>query len=141
MRKISTLLLFVLCNYTIYSQTISGIITDKLLNEEEFTPDHPLNDRDDDENAPPIGETWVNILENKIININYYYNIFNIDRIKNHFRAKLLYLNFILLISNRIIPPCNGPPIGPCVPAVLNINLDNFPRKYIILSSLIFLLK
>jgi len=38
---------------------------DKLLNEEEFTPDHPLNDRDDDENAPPIGETWVNILENK----------------------------------------------------------------------------
>jgi len=38
---------------------------DKLLNEEEFTPDPPLNDRDDDENAPPIGETWVNILENK----------------------------------------------------------------------------
>jgi len=37
----------------------------KLLNEEELTPDHPLNDRDDDENAPPIGETWVNILENK----------------------------------------------------------------------------
>jgi uncharacterized protein (DUF1800 family) len=37
----------------------------KLLNEEEITPDHPLNDRDDDENAPPIGETWVNILENK----------------------------------------------------------------------------
>ena len=34
MRKISTLLLFVLCNYTIYSQTISGIITDKTLNEE-----------------------------------------------------------------------------------------------------------
>ena len=38
---------------------------DKLLNKEEFTPDPPLNDRDDDENAPPIGETWVNILENK----------------------------------------------------------------------------
>ena len=38
---------------------------DKLLNEEEFTPDHPLNDRDDDENTPPIGETWVNILEKK----------------------------------------------------------------------------
>ena len=34
MRKISTLLLFVLCNYTIYSQTISGRITDKSLNEE-----------------------------------------------------------------------------------------------------------
>ena len=38
---------------------------DKLLNEEELIPDHPLNDRDDDENTPPIGETWVNILENK----------------------------------------------------------------------------
>ena len=38
---------------------------DKLLNEEEFIPDHPLNDRDDEENAPLIGETWVNILENK----------------------------------------------------------------------------
>ena len=32
------------------------------------------------------------------------------------------------LISNRIIPPCNGPPgpVGPCVPAILNINLDQF---------------
>ena len=38
---------------------------DKLLNEKEFTPDHPLNDRDDDENAPPIGETWVNLLEKR----------------------------------------------------------------------------
>jgi len=33
------------------------------------------------------------------------------------------------LISNRIIPPCNGPPMGPCVPAVLNINLDQFQSE------------
>ena len=35
------------------------------------------------------------------------------------------------LISNRIIPPCNGPPgpVGPCVPAILNINLDNFQSE------------
>jgi hypothetical protein len=34
------------------------------------------------------------------------------------------------LISNRIIPPCNGPPItGPCVPAVVNINLDQFQSE------------
>ena len=33
------------------------------------------------------------------------------------------------LISNRIIPPCNGPPIGPCVPAILNINLDQFQSE------------
>jgi len=34
------------------------------------------------------------------------------------------------LISNRIIPPCNGPPaIGPCVPAILNINLDQFGNE------------
>ena len=33
MRKIYILLLFILCNYTIYSQTISGVITDKTLNE------------------------------------------------------------------------------------------------------------
>ena len=35
------------------------------------------------------------------------------------------------LISNRIIPPCNGPPgsVGPCVPAVLNINLDQFQSE------------
>jgi len=30
------------------------------------------------------------------------------------------------LISNRIIPPCNGPPTGPCIPAIVNINLDQF---------------
>ncbi|MDC0204452.1 TonB-dependent receptor [Flavobacteriales bacterium] len=34
MRKIYILLLFIFSNYTIYSQTISGIITDKILNEE-----------------------------------------------------------------------------------------------------------
>jgi len=35
------------------------------------------------------------------------------------------------LISNRIIPPCNGPPgpVGPCVPAILNINLDQFQSE------------
>ena len=35
------------------------------------------------------------------------------------------------LISNRIIPPCNGPPgpVGPCVPATLNINLDQFQSE------------
>ena len=31
------------------------------------------------------------------------------------------------LYSNRLIPPCNGPPTpGTCVPAVVNINLDQF---------------
>jgi len=31
------------------------------------------------------------------------------------------------LISNRVIPPCNGPPISSvCVSAVVNINLDQF---------------
>jgi len=31
------------------------------------------------------------------------------------------------LVSNRMIPPCNGPPVtGPCVPATVNINLDQF---------------
>ena len=31
------------------------------------------------------------------------------------------------LTSNRMIPPCNGPPVtGPCVPATVNINLDQF---------------
>ena len=30
------------------------------------------------------------------------------------------------LVSNRIIPPCNGPPVGACIPATLNINLDQF---------------
>ena len=31
------------------------------------------------------------------------------------------------LISNRVIPPCNGPPTsGVCIPAVVNINLDQF---------------
>jgi len=30
------------------------------------------------------------------------------------------------LASNRIIPPCNGPPVGVCVEAILNINLDQF---------------
>jgi len=34
------------------------------------------------------------------------------------------------LTSNRIIPPCNGPPaIGPCTPAVVNINLDQFQSE------------
>ena len=34
------------------------------------------------------------------------------------------------LISSRTIPPCNGPPAaGACVPAVLNINLDNFQSE------------
>ena len=34
------------------------------------------------------------------------------------------------LISNRIIPPCNGPPVtGPCVPATVNINLDQFQSE------------
>ena len=34
------------------------------------------------------------------------------------------------LISNRIIPPCNGPPVtGLCVPAVVNINLDQFQSE------------
>ena len=35
------------------------------------------------------------------------------------------------LVSNRIIPPCNGPPgpVGACVPAVLNINLDQFQSE------------
>ena len=35
------------------------------------------------------------------------------------------------LVSNRIIPPCNGPPapVGACVPATLNINLDNFQSE------------
>ena len=35
------------------------------------------------------------------------------------------------LVSNRIIPPCNGPPgpVGPCVPAILNINLDQFQSE------------
>jgi len=33
------------------------------------------------------------------------------------------------LISNRIIPPCNGPPTGPCVPAILNINLDQYQSE------------
>ena len=33
------------------------------------------------------------------------------------------------LISNRIIPPCNGPPTGPCTPAIVNINLDLFQSE------------
>jgi len=34
------------------------------------------------------------------------------------------------LISNRIIPPCNGPPVtGPCAPAIVNINLDQFQSE------------
>jgi len=34
------------------------------------------------------------------------------------------------LISNRIIPPCNGPPVtGPCAPATVNINLDQFQSE------------
>jgi len=34
------------------------------------------------------------------------------------------------LISNRIIPPCNGPPIiGACTPAIVNINLDQFQSE------------
>ena len=35
------------------------------------------------------------------------------------------------LISNRTIPPCNGPPapVGACVPATLNINLDQFQSE------------
>jgi len=35
------------------------------------------------------------------------------------------------LVSNRIIPPCNGPPapVGACVPATLNINLDQFQSE------------
>ena len=33
------------------------------------------------------------------------------------------------LISNRIIPPCNGPPTGPCTPAIVNINLDQFQSE------------
>ena len=33
------------------------------------------------------------------------------------------------LTSNRMLPPCNGPPIGPCVPAILNINLDQFQSE------------
>ena len=33
---------------------------DKLLNEEELIPNPPLNDRDDEDGSPPIGETWVN---------------------------------------------------------------------------------
>ena len=32
---------------------------EKLLNQEELTPDPPLNDRDYEDRAPPIGETWV----------------------------------------------------------------------------------
>ena len=32
---------------------------EKLLNQEELTPEPPLNDRDYEANAPPIGETWV----------------------------------------------------------------------------------
>ena len=30
------------------------------------------------------------------------------------------------LASNRMIPPCNGPPVGVCIEAILNINLDQF---------------
>ena len=34
------------------------------------------------------------------------------------------------LVSNRMIPPCNGPPItGSCIPAVVNINLDQFQSE------------
>ena len=35
------------------------------------------------------------------------------------------------LYSNRTVPACmpTGPPTGPCVPAVLNINLDNFQSE------------
>ena len=35
------------------------------------------------------------------------------------------------LYSNRTVPGCmpNGPPIGPCVPAVVNINLDQFQSE------------
>ena len=34
------------------------------------------------------------------------------------------------LVSNRIIPPCNGPPVtGPCVPTTVNINLDQFQSE------------
>ena len=35
------------------------------------------------------------------------------------------------LISSRVIPPCNGPPvpIGPCIPAILNINLDQYQSE------------
>ena len=35
------------------------------------------------------------------------------------------------LYSNRTVPACmpNGPPIGPCVPAIVNINLDQFQSE------------
>ena len=35
------------------------------------------------------------------------------------------------LYSNRVVPACmpTGPPTGPCVPAVLNINLDQFQSE------------
>jgi len=34
------------------------------------------------------------------------------------------------LISNRTIPPCNGPPVlSTCVPSILNINLDQFQSE------------
>jgi len=35
------------------------------------------------------------------------------------------------LVSSRVIPPCNGPPapVGACVPATLNINLDQFQSE------------
>ena len=35
------------------------------------------------------------------------------------------------LISSRMIPPCNGPPtpVGPCTPAIVNINLDQFQSE------------
>lgn len=34
------------------------------------------------------------------------------------------------LVSNRIIPPCNGPPIpGVCISAIVNINLDQFQSE------------
>ena len=44
---------------------------EKLLNEEELTPEPPLNDRDYEDRAPPIGETWVNS-ERKTGNANLY---------------------------------------------------------------------
>ena len=30
---------------------------------------------------------------------------------------------------NRIVPPCNGPPSANCVPAIVNINLDQFQSE------------